>query len=168
MAIIGRGGHYRQLIMEGCNPEANLVAIGHCGDREKEVAANGGKWDKFVSPRAALYVKSDQIGEGSQVMSGAVVYAPLGKHCIVGTNAVVSHDAICEDFVFIGPGAIVTGYVKLGRGCFIGAGAVVTPRSVVPPGMMLKAGARLTTKHHGMQYTKPERSLVHPPARGTI
>lgn len=155
MAITGRGGHYRQLMLEGCDPDANLIAIGHCGDREKEAIAHGGPFDKFISARATVYTKD--IGEGSQVMAGAVVYAPLGKHCIVGTNAVVSHDVVCEDFVFIGPGAVVTGYCVLRRGCFIGAGAVVTPRTEVPAGMLLKAGARMTDDH-----TIPDGALIVP------
>lgn len=156
--IAGNAGHYRQLAMEGCPRTARLVAIGHCGDREKEAKAHGGPFDTFISKTATVYAA---IGEGSQVMAGAVVYAPLGKHCIVGTNAVVSHDCVVEDFVFIGPGAVVTGYCILRRGCFIGAGAVVTPRTEVPAGMLLKAGARMTGNR-----TVPPNSLVTPP-KGT-
>lgn len=147
--IIGNGGHYRQLIAEGCDPSANLVAIGHCGDRRKEAEERGLAWHKFISARASLYVPRDQIGEGCQVMSGAAVYAPLGKHCIVGTNAVVSHDVKCGDYVFIGPGAVVAGYAVLGDGCFVAAGAIVTPHAVVPAGMLLKAGARISRDYRG-------------------
>lgn len=157
--IAGNAGHYRQLVLEGCDPNARLVAIGHCGDREKEATAWKGGFDKFISSRATLYVPSDLIGEGSQVMAGAVVYAPLGKHCIIGTSAVISHDCVIEDFVFVGPGAVVAGYCKLRRGCFIGAGAAVTPETEVPAGMLLKAGARMTGSK-----TVPDGALVVPRA----
>lgn len=161
--IIGRGGHYRQLIAEGCDPDANLIAIGHCGDRERETNRHGGPFDIFVSAKATLYVASVACGEGSQVMGGAVIHSPLGRHCIVGNNAVVSHDVKCEDYVFIGPGAVVTGYCVLRRGCFIGAGAIVTPRTEVPAGMMLKAGARMSANHHGSGWhTAPTGSLIVP------
>lgn len=161
MAIIGNGGHYRQLIAEGCDRNTTLVAIGHCGDRRKEAEAHGGPFDKFVSARASLYVPRASIGEGSQVMSGAAVYAPLGKHCIVGTNAVVSHDVVCGDYVFIGPGAVVAGYAVLESGCFVAAGAIVTPHAVVPAGMLLKAGARISRDYRGGgMHVVPEGGMV--------
>lgn len=143
--MIGNGGHKRHLIAEGCDPGANLIAIGNNQDRKKEATAlaHVHRWEKFVSVRAIVYPFTEDIGEGCQIMAGAVIHAPLGKHVIVGNNAVVSHDCEIGDFAFIGPGAVICGGARIGTGAFIGAGAVVVPGAVVPAWALVKAGERI-------------------------
>lgn len=144
--MIGSGGHFRHLIAEGCDPSAALVAIGDNDARLHEAQSSTARWDKFISSKAVLYVFSEQIGEGSQILAGAIIHAPLGKHCIVGNNAVVSHDCEIADYCFVGPGAILCGGAKLQEGAFVGAGAVVTPGAIVPMWATIKAGERWSKK----------------------
>lgn len=144
--MIGAGGHFRHLIAEGCDPQAVLVAIGNNHDRKQEALSRVVKWDRFISAKAVLYVFLEDIGEGCQVMAGAIIHAPLGRHVIVGNSAVVSHDAVIEDFAFIGPGAVVCGGATVSTGAYVGAGAVVTPDATVPPWAMVKAAERWSKK----------------------
>lgn len=145
MAIIGRGGMYRHLLAEGCPETANLIAIGDPSDRRKEALANPDvEWSGFVSARASVYTR--KFKRGFQIMAGAVVHGQIGEHCIIGNNAVVSHDCVIGDFVTVGPGALILGGARVQDGAFIGAGAVVIPEAVVLKGQLVKAGTVWTTK----------------------
>lgn len=144
--MIGSGGHFRHLVAEGCDPMAAIIAVGDNAARKMEAEAHLAKWATFISSKAMVYVFHEEIGDGSQIMAGAVVHAGMGRHCIIGNNAVLSHDCHVADYVFIGPGAVVCGGAVLGEGCFIGAGAVVCPGAVVPPWKLVKACDRWNRK----------------------
>lgn len=82
------------------------------------------------------------IGEGSQIMAGAVLQADasVGVSCIVNTGATVDHDCVIEDHVHIAPGATLCGGVRIGSGAFIGAGATLIQGVRVGAGAVVGAG----------------------------
>lgn len=142
---MGNGGHARQLIAEGCSPKAKLIAIGSNEDRKKEAEARkgwDGQWDTFFSFSARSFGAIDQsIGEGSQVLSGAIIgpRACISAHTIVNCQAVVHHDAKVGMFAHIAPGAQVLGGAVVGEGVLVGANAVIMPLAVVPDWVIVRA-----------------------------
>lgn len=143
--IIGRGGHFRQLIAEGAKERMNLVAIGDNRSRQKEALAHAGydgRWDTFISAGARLFVVEARIGEGSQVLWSAIVGADarISRHCILNHQCVLEHDAQLGDFVHLAPGARVCGGATVGEGTLVGANAVVLPNDTVPPWSVVAAG----------------------------
>lgn len=68
-----------------------------------------------------------KLGEGTQVMAGAVIQVDtcIGNNVIINTQASVDHDCIIEDHVHIAPGAVLCGHVHVKKGAFIASGASV-------------------------------------------
>ena len=65
----------------------------------------------------------------------------VGSFVIVNLNATIGHDCVIGDFVNIAPGATISGYVELERGCWIGTGAAVNQGN---PDKRLVVGAGTT------------------------
>lgn len=78
-----------------------------------------------------------EVGEGSNIQDNSVLHVGnddpciVGKHCIVGHNAIL-HGCTVEDHCLIGMGAIVLNQSVIGKGSVIGAGALVTENTVIP------------------------------------
>jgi sugar O-acyltransferase (sialic acid O-acetyltransferase NeuD family) len=90
------------------------------------------------------YVSQDAvIGEGTQVMAGAVIQpgTNIGCNCIVNTKASVDHDCRIGDHVHVAPGATICGGVTIGTGTHIGAGATVIQSKRLGERCMVGAGA---------------------------
>lgn len=90
----------------------------------------------FVDP-------SVQLGEGAQVLAGAVVNAGavLGANVIINSGAVVEHDAVIGAHTHVSPGAVLAGGVHLGEGVHIGLGARVIQGIRVDSASIVGAGA---------------------------
>lgn len=83
------------------------------------------------------------IGEGSQIMAGAVIQTgtQIGRNVIINTRASVDHDCLIGDHVHIAPGAVLSGSVRVGEGSHIGTGAVVIQGVVIGDYSLISAGA---------------------------
>ena len=106
-----------------------FVAIGNTKIRKKimeQITEHGASIATLIHPMASIsnYVS---IGEGSVIMSGAVINPDptIGKGCIVNTGATVDHDCRIGDYVHVAVGAHVCGTVTIGNSTWIGAGATV-------------------------------------------
>jgi len=77
--------------------------------------------------KSAIVSKDAKIGNGSQVLAGAIIgpSVEIGECCIIGAGAVVSHDCIIGSYSDITPGAILGGSVSIGEGSVIGMGATI-------------------------------------------
>jgi sugar O-acyltransferase (sialic acid O-acetyltransferase NeuD family) len=127
--------------------QAAEVALGF-GDNRGRLAA-AAQWLKcgwslppMVHPRAVL-ATSARIGEGSQLMAGAIVNpdAMLGKAVIVNTGATVDHDCRIEDGVHLAPGVHLAGDVTVGEGTLVGVGSSVIPGIRIGRSCVIGAGA---------------------------
>jgi sugar O-acyltransferase (sialic acid O-acetyltransferase NeuD family) len=100
----------------------------------------------FADP-TALICRSAVLGDGLQVMPGAIVHndARIGLQCIINTRSLVEHDCVLEDGVEIGPGAVLCGRVHVGANTWIGANATVRPRVRIGPNTIIGAGAVVVT-----------------------
>ncbi|HZU86776.1 MAG TPA: NeuD/PglB/VioB family sugar acetyltransferase [Anaerolineaceae bacterium] len=75
----------------------------------------------------AVVEPSATLGEGNQIMAGAVVGSDvhIGNNCIVNSNAVISHDSHLADNVHIAPGALLAGNVQVGADTLVGMGVTL-------------------------------------------
>lgn len=100
---------------------------------------------RFATVRhpAAIVADDVELGEGVQIMAGAVVQpgARIGDNTIVNTRAVVDHDCDIGNHCHIAPGATLSGMVTLGEGAHIGAGATVIQSVKIGAGAVIGAGA---------------------------
>ncbi len=113
---------------------------------------------------SAILAADLRLGEGAQVMAGAVLQpgvelgdntivntrASLDHHCRIGRNvhvapgATLSGAVTVEDDVHIGSGAVAIQLVRIGRGALVAAGAVVTED--VPAEAVVRPPASLTER----------------------
>jgi sugar O-acyltransferase (sialic acid O-acetyltransferase NeuD family) len=77
---------------------------------------------KLIHPKA-IVEPSVMLGEGNQIMAGAVVGS--GNNSIVNSGAVLSHDCSIGDNAHLAPGAILAGGVRVGSGTLVGVGVTV-------------------------------------------
>ena len=85
----------------------------------------------FILPnlihRSSIVEASVELGEGNQVMAGAILGSNVvvGDNCIINSGAIVSHDTVLSNHVHVAPGAIIGGSVQVGQRCLIGMGAKI-------------------------------------------
>lgn len=114
---------------------------------------------------SAVVASNVKLGEGCQVMAGAVLQCgvTLAGNVLVNTRAAIDHDCriganvhvapgatlsgnvVVEDDVHIGTGAVVVQSVTIGRGSHIGAGAVAAQD--LPAKSLVRAPDQIV-KHH--------------------
>ncbi len=82
--------------------------------------------DTIIGERVVLDGRAPlTIGNHVDIATGAMIYN--SQHDIKSSDfQAVELPVMIEDYVFIGPNAIILPGVTLGRGCVVGAGAVVT------------------------------------------
>ena len=114
----------------------------------------------FVS-EAAYVVGNVEIGEGSSVWPGAVVWGDIGKVIIgkhtniqdnsivhgdadvfIGDSVVIAHRVVCHgkeigDGCLLGNGSIINDGVKMGKNTIIGSGAMVVENMEIPDGSII-------------------------------
>lgn len=108
--------------------------------------ARGLRFATLVHSRAWVE-PSAVLGDGAQVMAGAVVQAEveLGNNCIVNTGASVDHHCRIGASAHIAPGATLCGAVEVGECAFVGAGATIIQGVRIGAYAVVPAGA--TVRH---------------------
>jgi len=92
---------------------------------------------------AAIVSSGAVIGEGVQIMAGAVLQpgCRIGDNAIVNTRAVIDHDTVVGRHSHIASGAVLAGGVTVGETVHIGAGATVIQGIAIGDGSLVAAGA---------------------------
>jgi sugar O-acyltransferase (sialic acid O-acetyltransferase NeuD family) len=109
-------------------------------------------FERFVSQgyrfatvvHSSAVVASDvMLGEGAQVMAGAVIQpgTRIGCNAIVNTRASVDHDCQVEDHGHLAPGVTLSGNVAVGAGTHVGTGATVIQGVSIGANCLVAAGA---------------------------
>lgn len=121
------------------------VAIGDNSARHA-ISTNlteSGSTTATIVSHAAIVSSSAVLGDGCQLMPGAVVTAAtsLGAGTIVNTNASIDHDGRVGRFVHVAPGVAIGGDVTIGDRTFVGLGARVLPGVTLGSDVIVGAGA---------------------------
>ncbi len=111
--------------------------------------AHGFTFATVIHPSAVVALDV-QLGEGCQVMAGAVVQTGvvIGRNAIVNTRTCIDHDSRIGDHCHIAPGVILCGNVCVGAGSHIGAGAVIVQGAEIGPDSFVKAGALVSQRRN--------------------
>jgi len=104
--------------------------------------AGGYSFETVVHP-SAVVARDVILGEGTQVMAGAVIQTGtiLGANVIVNTRVSVDHDCRIGDGVHLAPGVTLSGLVTIGRASHLGTGSVVIHQITIGAGCLIAAGA---------------------------
>lgn len=91
-----------------------------------------------------------EVGEQSSIQDNAVLHCAPDLPTVVGRGVTVGHGALLEgctveDGAFVGMGAIVLQYARLGAGAMLAAGGVLSERRAISPGV-LAAGVPASEK----------------------
>lgn len=106
----------------------------------------GYRFATVVDPHAII-CSDVGLGEGSQVMAGAVIQpgCRLGVNSIVSTRAALDHDCVIGAHAHVAPGAVVSGGVSVGDFAHVGAGAVVRQGISVGQRALIGIGAAVVS-----------------------
>ncbi len=102
----------------------------------------GYRFPQVIHP-GAVVSRRVELGEGVQIMAGAVVNigTRIRENSIINTNAAVDHDCDIGAHVHIAPGATLSGGVTVGDGSHIGTGASVVQGIEIGANVIVGAGA---------------------------
>lgn len=104
--------------------------------------ARGYAFHSVVHP-AAIVARDVRIGEGVQVMAGAVIQtgSHIGPNVIVNTRAAIDHDCMVGAHTHIAPGATLCGGVVVGEDSHVGTGSTVVQGIAIGQGSLVGAGS---------------------------
>jgi sugar O-acyltransferase (sialic acid O-acetyltransferase NeuD family) len=155
--------------LDAGTPGAALLANGIGGVRteglrrsvQERLEARGWEFATVRHP-SAVVSKFARVGDGAQLLAGAIVQANarVGRGVIVNTGAVVEHDVELGDFAHVAPRALLCGAVIVGQDSHIGAGAVIRQQVRLGERTMVGAGAVVVT-----DFAAAGRKVVGIPAR---
>jgi len=124
-----------------------VVAIGGAKGKDRLRVHNFLKERGLLSIRAihskAMIADDVIVGEGCQIMIGAVVATKtlLGTSVIVNSSASIDHECDIGDGAHIGPGVKMAGCIRIGEKSFIGTGAIIAPRVTIGSNTIIGAGS---------------------------
>ena len=102
-----------------------------------------GYWFGCVIHPSSNIAPSVKIGEGAQIMVGAILQTgcQMGSNVIVNTGCRIDHHCDINDHCHIAPGATLAGSVTLGKNVHIGAGATVIQNIRIGSNSLVGAGS---------------------------
>jgi len=103
---------------------------------------DGYSFASVVHP-SAIIMNDVQLGEGVQIMAGAIVQTGcvIGNNSIINTGAIVDHDCIIGEHVHIAPGVVLSGGINIGDMTHIGAAATIIQGIEIGQRVVVGAGA---------------------------
>ncbi|HXY99717.1 MAG TPA: acetyltransferase [Stellaceae bacterium] len=115
----------------------------HRRDVFERLSAAGYGFVRVRHPAASVARAGVVLGEGAQIMAGAVIQpgVRIGANAIVNTRAAIDHDCRVGEHCHIAPGAVLCGDVTIGAGTHVGAGAVLIQGVAVGAFSIIGAGA---------------------------
>jgi UDP-perosamine 4-acetyltransferase len=101
----------------------------------------GFEFINLVHP-SAVVSPSVRLGQGVQIMAGAVIQADsnIADNVIINSRALVEHDCVIAAHSHIAPGAVLCGQVTVAEQVFVGAGATVIQGIKMGAGAVVGAG----------------------------
>ncbi len=108
--------------------------------------ARGFRFAAIYHPSAVLSELDVALGEGCQVLAGAIIGpgVRLASNVLVNNRAVVEHDCQVGSHSHIATGAVLCGSCRIGEGVHIGAGACIIQGISIGDGAIIAAGSVVT------------------------
>jgi sugar O-acyltransferase (sialic acid O-acetyltransferase NeuD family) len=96
-----------------------------------------------VVHRAAIVAADASLGEGVQVMAGAIVQpgVVLAEDVLVNTGAQLDHDCVVGAHAHIAPRVVCSGAVRIGERVHLGVGAIVIQGVTIGAEALIGAGS---------------------------
>jgi sugar O-acyltransferase (sialic acid O-acetyltransferase NeuD family) len=106
----------------------------------------GGKIESTISPYARIGHYGNEIGEGSNIMTGAVLTNGIRvkRGVLINLNCTIGHETVIEEFVELSPGTNISGNCYVGANSFIGTNATILPNIRVGRNVVIAAGSVVT------------------------
>lgn len=107
----------------------------------EDLVRRGAELVNLIHP--SVDVRHVELGAGIVVHEGAVLQpgTRIGDDCAFNGNVIVSHECEIADHVFMAPGSVLAGLVRVRRGAMIGVGATVLPRLEIGAWSLVGGGA---------------------------
>jgi sugar O-acyltransferase (sialic acid O-acetyltransferase NeuD family) len=92
---------------------------------------------------SVVIAKEVQLGEGVQIMAGAIIQpgGVIGENSIVNSGAILDHDCIIGEHVHVAPGVVISGNVHIGAMAHIGTSATIIQGVEIGHDAIIGAGA---------------------------
>jgi sugar O-acyltransferase (sialic acid O-acetyltransferase NeuD family) len=92
---------------------------------------------------SAMVMNDVQLGEGVQIMAGAIVQRGciIGDNSIINTGAILDHDCKIGNHVHVAPGVVMSGDVIIGDKVHIGTAATIIQGIRIGENTVIGAGA---------------------------
>ena len=92
---------------------------------------------------SAVVGRTVEIARGVVVGAGSTIAAlsTLGEFVLVNRRVSIGHHVQIDDYASAGPGCVLAGGVRVGRGAFLGAGAVCAPGVTIGSNATVGVGA---------------------------
>ncbi len=105
----------------------------------------GYEFETIISPNSKVSAYAD-LGEGVQVMSGAIIQTDvvIGANSIINTGAIVDHDCNIGMCNHIAPGVTLSGQVQTEENVHVGTGASVIQSVTIGKNSVIGAGSTIT------------------------
>jgi sugar O-acyltransferase (sialic acid O-acetyltransferase NeuD family) len=106
----------------------------------------GGRLQSIISCNASVGKQQVELGEGLNIMTGAVITARsiIGKGSLIHVHCSIHHDTIIGEYCELSPGCRILGNVRIGSYTSVGSGAVILPGIQVGEHAVIGAGAVVT------------------------
>lgn len=91
----------------------------------------------------AVIAESSVLGEGTQIMAGAIIqpFVKIADNTIINTSVNIDHDCIIGRHCHIAPGTIFSGNVEIGDSTHVGTGVTIIQNVKVGKEVLIGAGS---------------------------
>lgn len=98
---------------------------------------------KSIIHRSAIIAPSVKLGQGVQIMAGAIVQTntTIADNTIINTGTLIDHDCQIGPQIHIAPGTRISGNVHIQEGTHIGTGATIIQGVHIGANCLIGAGA---------------------------
>jgi sugar O-acyltransferase (sialic acid O-acetyltransferase NeuD family) len=106
----------------------------------------GGQLHTVISPHAYIGHHKISLGEGLNIMTGAVITeeVSIGTGTLVHIHSSVHHNCVVGEYCELSPGCRLLGKVTVGSYTSVGAGAILLPGITVGHHVVIGAGSVVT------------------------
>jgi sugar O-acyltransferase (sialic acid O-acetyltransferase NeuD family) len=144
VAVICQNGELKQYPPEGIILVNGLGGVKDTSLRRevfKRLKMLGFAFSQVIHPSAIISADA-VLGEGVQVMAGAIIQAGvrIAENALINTKTSVDHDCQIGNHVHLAPGVTVCGNVKIEDSVHVGSGATIIQGIILGPHCLIGAG----------------------------